>query len=238
MQSNAFHENQTQVISFAIDQSIKNIETMIPGIVERDMDMIKRTVYVKPAIRRILTNGTRQERGILYDVPVVFPGGGGYEITWDVKKGDTVMIIYSHRGLRRFIENLKSENLKSDDPTDPISDPDINVRVNSYPVVLPFSFKEQDNKININEATDGSINITKASETEKDEDGNDVTFPPSNVRMGKNGIILSIGETGEDGKVTGDDVTKGNGSYIEITKDRINIYSKTIFSSTTISSTL
>ena len=242
MQGTAFHENQTQVLRFALEQRFKELQTMMPGIVEK-YDAEKRTVKVKPALNIVYTNQPPQERQPLENVPVVFPGGKDFSITWELEEGDPVIIIYSHRGLGNFTKKLENYS----DGNDLTANPETNTRKYHDPVVLPLRFykKGDDNEIGItgNEIgiTGNEISITGKST--KDEDDADV---PAEIKVstddGMNIYIrnpYTIGE-GSDAKSIPrgillyageiDETTGYSNSYIEITEDRIWMKSPVVIS--------
>ncbi|MBQ8091396.1 MAG: hypothetical protein IJ233_11700 [Pyramidobacter sp.] len=76
------------------------LHTALPGIVE-SFDAQRMTVSVQPAIRgavkRLDGSVYSTSLPLLVDVPVCFPGGGGYSFTFPVKKGDDCLVIFGER---------------------------------------------------------------------------------------------------------------------------------------------
>lgn len=74
--------------------------TAIPGIIQ-SYDATALTVQVQPAIQILYTGPTQQSQfenlPVLPDVPVVFPRGGGYELTFPIQAGDECLIVFSSR---------------------------------------------------------------------------------------------------------------------------------------------
>lgn len=74
--------------------------TALPGIVA-GFDPVAMTVSVQPAVQ----GSVRDERGkssnvqmpLLVDVPVVFPCGGGFSLTYPVKAGDEALVVFASR---------------------------------------------------------------------------------------------------------------------------------------------
>ena len=74
--------------------------TALPGIVQ-SFDPVAMTVSVQPAVM----GSVRGERGhvqnqampLLVDVPVVFPCGGGFSLTYPIKPGDEALVVFSSR---------------------------------------------------------------------------------------------------------------------------------------------
>lgn len=79
-----------------IDSRLKDLHTCLPGIVH-SFDPDTQTASVQPAIKRVFT-----EKGAVYlplcvDVPVAFPGGGDFFLTFPVKAGDECVLQFSER---------------------------------------------------------------------------------------------------------------------------------------------
>lgn len=55
---------------------------------------------------------------VLVDVPVVFPGAGGYTMTFPVQKGDEVLIVFSSRCIDGWWANGTDANAKAQPQTD------------------------------------------------------------------------------------------------------------------------
>lgn len=74
--------------------------TALPGIVE-SFDPVAMTVCVQPSIKGQIQdesgNSSSVDLPLLTDVPVVFPGGGGFTLTYPIKKGDEALVIFASR---------------------------------------------------------------------------------------------------------------------------------------------
>lgn len=90
-----FSDTQAQ-----INNALLSINKMQPAII-MSYDAETRTVTAQVAIQRefVDENGDIQSINIppCVDVPVVFPSGGGYEITFPVKEGDECILIFADR---------------------------------------------------------------------------------------------------------------------------------------------
>ena len=77
-----------------------DLHTAMPGIIQ-SFDATRMTCTIQPAIRgAIITPNGRAEAAdlpLLVDCPVVFPGGGGYILTYPLKAGDEALIIIAER---------------------------------------------------------------------------------------------------------------------------------------------
>ena len=77
-----------------------DIHTALPGIIQ-SFDPARMTCSVQPAIRGAIRQPDGRVQAVdlplLVDCPVVFPGGGGYELTFPLAAGDDCLIIFAER---------------------------------------------------------------------------------------------------------------------------------------------
>lgn len=89
-----------EVIRTAMDALRASLWTAMPCLVE-EYDDTKLTMTCQPTIKVSLRNsdGTFSwvPPPLLRDVPVVFPSGGGYAITWPLNQGDEVLVVFASR---------------------------------------------------------------------------------------------------------------------------------------------
>lgn len=96
------YSNLTDVLSFAMEQFLKlRLHTMVPGIVQSYNQQTKRAV-VRPALRRVRTDGGTFDLPAIVNVPIVFPSGGGFTLVFPLQNGDALPLVFSQRGLSRF----------------------------------------------------------------------------------------------------------------------------------------
>jgi hypothetical protein len=96
----------TEMLSAAMDSRAKDINIALPGTIV-SYDPATQSCSVKPLIRDIF----RDEEGedvtdslpIINKVPVMTFGGGGYRITFPIKKGDPVLIIFCDRSIDKWL---------------------------------------------------------------------------------------------------------------------------------------
>lgn len=92
------HLVKEEVFLAMLEDHQSGIWTSLPGIIQ-SVDNNKRTCVVQPAINMF----TRTKAGgiqrttppLLYDCPLIFPGGGGWSITFPVAHGDECVILFS-----------------------------------------------------------------------------------------------------------------------------------------------
>lgn len=92
-------------VSLGLDWLRKNINTSMPGVVKA-FDPARSMAVVQPAIKVRLQDDTERELPDILDVPVVYPAGGGYAITFPVRVGDPVLMLFSQRGLTEWKRTL------------------------------------------------------------------------------------------------------------------------------------
>jgi hypothetical protein len=91
---------QEEIIQKALEQHGFDLRVAEPGIVQTFTAGPPATVTVQPALReRINLNGnlTNVQLPLLINVPVIYPGGGGYAITWPLSEGDEGVLVYQDR---------------------------------------------------------------------------------------------------------------------------------------------
>ena len=99
------YSNLAQAIRFAIRQSLKDMYTCMPGIVE-SYDAETRRAVVKGALNIVTTKKEEIEREAIHNVQVMFPSGGGFAMTFPLERGDSVLLLYSQRGLANWKKTL------------------------------------------------------------------------------------------------------------------------------------
>lgn len=89
----------TDLIRQAFFSMIQDVWTALPGEIV-SFDETKQTVEVQPTIKiKTKLAGEIQEftLPVLPDIPIVFPHGGGFSLTFPVKKGDECLLVFSSR---------------------------------------------------------------------------------------------------------------------------------------------
>lgn len=84
----------------------ERLHTSLPGRIET-YDPATQTADVQPLIQRTLvaSDGTEldpESLPILHDVPVAFPRGGGFYLTWPLQAGDLVHLIFVERSTDQY----------------------------------------------------------------------------------------------------------------------------------------
>jgi hypothetical protein len=83
-----------------LDGMMAGLQTALPGIIE-SFNAATQTASVLPAIKANVRkqDGSAEQAALpmLVDVPVYFPGGGGYSLTFPIAKGDECLLVFSSR---------------------------------------------------------------------------------------------------------------------------------------------
>ena len=92
-------------INKGVDSKLKDVHTSMPGIIET-FDPVNQLASIQPAIKRIFktTDGEQEfltptSLPILINVPVQYPRGGGFSLTFPVKKGDECLLVFCERSI-------------------------------------------------------------------------------------------------------------------------------------------
>jgi hypothetical protein len=86
----------------AAENAVAELHVAVPARVER-VDLAKGIIDAKPLVkdRRYDRDGQPQaiSVAVVSNVPLVFPGAGGFRVTFPVAVGDTVLLVFSERSL-------------------------------------------------------------------------------------------------------------------------------------------
>jgi phage baseplate assembly protein gpV len=92
-------------IQTGIDSSLKEVHTQMPGIVET-FNAELQTAKIQPAIKRVFRTGDGEAEFLtptalppLINVPIIYPRGGGFSLTFPVKPGDECLIEFCERAI-------------------------------------------------------------------------------------------------------------------------------------------
>ena len=95
----------SDLIRGGIFEYLKDVHTALPGVIE-SFDAGEQLAKVRPAIKRVFKTSdgeavttTPQELPLLINVPVIFPAGNGWHLTFPVTKGDECLIIFCERSI-------------------------------------------------------------------------------------------------------------------------------------------
>jgi hypothetical protein len=81
--------------AFAEEES-KRLRVALPGVIV-SFDAEAQTASVQPLIKQVMADGATQLLPVLQDVPVSFPRGGGFVLTFPVSEGDECELTFHDR---------------------------------------------------------------------------------------------------------------------------------------------
>lgn len=93
-------DNPVEAIRAALEGMQADMWTALPGVIE-SYDAERQTCTVQPAIRgKVEAPGGAVNSVVLpllVDVPVVFPSGGGFTLTFPIAPGDECLVVFASR---------------------------------------------------------------------------------------------------------------------------------------------
>lgn len=100
----------SQAYQALADSVSASLRVALPGIIQ-SFDPQAVTCVVQPAIKGSVRDANNKLTSLtlplLVDVPVVFPRGGGYSITFPIRKGDECLLLFSDRCIDFWWQNGK-----------------------------------------------------------------------------------------------------------------------------------
>lgn len=145
---------QEEAHAAQIEGRLKDLHTCLPGIIA-SFDPDTQTASVQPAIKRIFTEKGAVNLPLCVDVPVQFPGGGDFFLTFPVKTGDECMLHFSERCIDFWHAN-GGVQLPGEYRLHDLSDAMATVGINSQPRKIP-AFNATDTELR---SRAGDIRIT------------------------------------------------------------------------------
>jgi hypothetical protein len=107
-----------EVLRYAMDQASGEIFVALPGKVV-SYSPSKQTADIKPLLKKdlVFDDGTEEAEAlpILPEVPVVFPRGGGYFLSFPLEAGDNVLLVFCDRSIDSYSQSSGAVDI---DPID------------------------------------------------------------------------------------------------------------------------
>ena len=99
-----YGDSLTEALEFWWREHTKDIYTAMPGVIV-DYNGGTRRATVLPALDIVAADDTAHQRGLIGNVPVLTPGGGGYTLLLPLQRGDPVLLLFAMRGLGLWKQN-------------------------------------------------------------------------------------------------------------------------------------
>lgn len=124
-----------EVIRRGMDARIADIHVALPGRVE-SYDVATQKANVQPLLKRVIASEDGEEvlrMPVINDVPVIFPRGGGFFLSFPIQAGDHVLLIMNERSIDKWVVNdggeVNPDDLRMHDLSDAVA----------YPGFYPFT---------------------------------------------------------------------------------------------------
>lgn len=98
----------SELIRSGIFEYLKDVHTALPGIID-SFDAKTQLASVRPAVKRVFRSSDGEgerldcvELPLVIRVPVVFPSGNGWHLTFPVKPGNECLLIFSERTIQEW----------------------------------------------------------------------------------------------------------------------------------------
>jgi hypothetical protein len=179
-----------------IDGRLKQLHTSLPGIIA-SFNPDTQTASVQPAIKRIFNEQGAVNLPLCVDVPVCFPGGGDFFVTFPVKVGDECILIFSERAIDNWYAGggtAEPAEYRLHDLSDGMAIVGINSQAKKIPDFNPTDteFRSRDGETKVQITTDGTIkNINAGGSTELSPAGAFTINAPAGIVL--NGNVTFIG---------------------------------------------
>ena len=179
----------------------KELKVCFPAVVV-SFDRAKGRAEVQPAITMTTTAGEQVERSAI-SVPVHYPGGGGFLLSFPLKQGDTGWLLCSDEDISFFVQTGKVSApgiFRRHDLADSFFIPDSLVTGLNKP-----SFASDDSSAAVLQSTDGSTKISMAA--------GKIILKASAIEIQGDttatGSITAGGDIESSGNITGTEVQAG-----------------------------
>lgn len=96
-------DNLSNVLEQAIRNRLAELQTAAPGQVV-SYDYKTQKASVQPTINRKYKDGQVSPYPVINNVPVIFPRSGGASMTFPVKPGDTVLLVFAARSIDDWLQ--------------------------------------------------------------------------------------------------------------------------------------
>lgn len=109
----------------ALRQASSEMHVALPAQIER-YDHTEQRADVLPLLRRAYVDGEVQDMPVVPDVPVVWPRSGGAQMTMPVRRGDTVLLVFTDRSIDRWLAqggNVTPDDRRQHDLSDAVAVP-------------------------------------------------------------------------------------------------------------------
>ncbi len=106
-------DDLTGIIRYVLTKFLQGTDGMLPAkVIATD----RKTVSVQPLISMITTSNEIVQRSVIPSIPVQWPGGGGFVMSWPLRAGDFGWIKSNDRDISLFLQSLRRGSPASSPP--------------------------------------------------------------------------------------------------------------------------
>ena len=131
-------DNFDRYVQQVVDNSLKEVHTCLPGSIV-SFDSSTQIASIQPLLKRKFVNDQEVDLPLCINCPVIFPGAGGFVMTFPVEPGDECLIVFSERALDTWIQSGGAQ-LPLDTRRHSLSDAIAILGLKSQPNKLPAVF--------------------------------------------------------------------------------------------------
>lgn len=169
-------------LSIWLDSRLEDVHTAIPGKVTK-YDKDTQTAEVVPSLSKLTIKDTEVAFPAISGVPIIFPFSQAFGLTWEVQKGDGVLLIFSEAALGAWVNSDGSKQITPEgrhrfSETDAIAIPGLVPKVVDPTVKI---YIDKDGKLLISDTNDFKI---------EDANGNVFEMGTSSVKINGNLEVL------------------------------------------------
>jgi len=99
-----------EAMTIWLNSKFEDVHTAIPGKIEK-YDEATQTADVLPLLSKITIKNTEIALPVIPGVPVIFPSGQAFKLSWEVQKGDGVLLVFSEAALGAWVNSNGSKQV-------------------------------------------------------------------------------------------------------------------------------
>jgi hypothetical protein len=100
------HPSLADTIRKAAELAMIDVRVAIPARVEK-VDLQHALIDAKPLVKEVVRDAEDDRQAlsvpVVSNIPVIFPGAGGMRVTFPLKRGDTVLLLFADRSLDSWL---------------------------------------------------------------------------------------------------------------------------------------
>lgn len=190
------------VIKHGIESRLKDLHTAMPGIII-SFDSVNQLASVQPAIKRVFKaiDGEKEiltptDLPLLINVPVQFPRGGGFSMTFPISPGDECLLTFVERSIDKWhkfggVQEAGAKRFHA------LSDATALVGLSSEPNKIPnfdplnTEIKKDDGSVSIKWNSNGSMDIFAISDVNINTGGDARITATTNIEFNAPNVAIT-----------------------------------------------